>query len=184
MGVRVINTSIKINLLPPDERQERWPINRLFAAAALLAVMFFFVFAGYNAYIIAKLEGDIATAQQQLQLLRPTQDKMVSTSSQQQVINAKTTLLTKLTTERKPWYALVARLAVIVPPQIWLEELGTGEKNTFKLKGNALTYPDLANFMQLLEQDVLFTEPVLIRAEQDSQLVVTKFEMTVKIKGL
>ncbi|SMD06511.1 PilN domain-containing protein [Sporomusa malonica] len=180
----MINTTIQINLLPPEERQERWPVNRLFAVAALLGLMCFSLFAGYNVYRVYELERDIAAVEQQLQLLQPTQDKMVSTNSQQQVINAKNTLLTKLTTERKPWYAVVSRLAVIVPPQIWLEELGTGDKNTFKMKGNALTYPDLANFMQLLDQDDMFIEPVLIRAERDSQSVVTKFEMTVKVKGL
>ncbi len=179
-----INTSIKINLLPPAERQERWPVNRLFAIAALLVLMCFCVVAGYNAYTIAKLEDRLAVVQQQLELLRPTQAKMAASSAQQQGINTKTALLTKLTTERRPWYALVARLAVIVPPQIWLEELGTGDKNTFKFKGNALTYPDLASFIQLLEQDDLFTEPLLIRAERDNQLAVTRFEMTVKIKGL
>ncbi|QDR80330.1 PilN domain-containing protein [Sporomusa termitida] len=182
--MKVINTTIKINLLPPDERQEFWPVNRLFAVAALLVFMCFCVFAVYNAYTIATLEDRLTAAQQQLELLRPTQAKMASANSQQQAINAKTNLLAKLTTERKPWYALVARLAVIMPPQIWLDELGTGDKNTFKLKGNALTYPDLAAFMQLLEQDDLFTEPVLIRAERDQQLMVTRFEMNVKIKGL
>lgn len=183
-GVKGINTSIKINLLPPDERQERWPVNRLFAVAALLALLCFGALAGYNAYTIAKLESSLAAVRQQLELLRPTQEKMVATNAQQQGINAKTALLTKLTTERKPWYALAARLAVIMPPQIWLDELGTADKNTFRLKGNALTYPDLANFLQLLEQDDLFTDPVMIRAERDNLSAVTRFEMIVKSKGL
>lgn len=180
----MINTTIRINLLPPDERQERWPINRLFAAALLLGLMCLSLFSGYNAYREYELEQELTAARQQLQLLQPTQEKMVTTNSQQQVFNAKNTLLTKLTAERKPWYAVVSRLAVIVPPQVWLEELGSGDKNTFKLKGNALTYPDLASFMQVLDQDDLFIEPVLIKAERDSQSAVTKFEMTVKVKGL
>ncbi|MDF2568491.1 MAG: hypothetical protein K0R55_95 [Sporomusa sp.] len=184
MGVQTINTTIQINLLPPAERQTRWPINGLFVATAFIMFIFFAIFAGLNAYSIYMIENNLASAQQQLELLKPTQEKMVSFNLQQQEINAKTTLLTKLTTERRPWYTIVSKLAIIVPPQIWLDEISSSDKNSFKIKANALTYPDLANFMQRVEQDEMFSEPVLIRAERDNQSAITRFEMTIKIEGL
>lgn len=184
-GVKVINTTaLHINLLPPEERQARWPVNRIFILTGGFVVLLFILFAGYNALAIYKLESDLTSVEQQLELLRPTQEKMIQSNSQQQLINAKTTLMTKLTAERKPWYAVISRLAVVVPPQVWLEELGSGEKNIVRLKGNALTYPDLANFMRVLDQEEMFTEPILIKAEMDNRYAVTKFELTVKIKGL
>ncbi len=184
-GVKVINTTaLHINLLPPEERQARWPVNRIFILTGVLVVLLFILFAGYNTLVIYKLENDLTSVEQQLELLRPTQEKMIQSNSLQQLINDKTTLLTKLTAERKPWYAVITRLTVALPPQVWLEELGSGEKNIVRMKGNALTYPDLANFMQVLDKEEMFTEPTLIKAELDKQSAVTKFELTVKIKGL
>ena len=93
-------------------------------------------------------------------------------------------MLVKLTKERKSWYAIVSRFGIITPPQIWLTELGASDKNVILIKGNALTYPDLANFMQQLEGDEFFAEPVLIKAEKDAKFATTRFEMTVKLKGM
>lgn len=184
MGVKAINTSIKINLLPPADRQACWPVNRLFVAVVLLAVICLTIVTCRNFYAIYRLELDIGEINQQLELLRPTQQMMVSIQLQQQTINAKNSLLTKLTAERKPWHAIVSRLAAIVPPPVWLEELGAGgDKNSVRLKGNALTYPDLTHFLQILEQDELFVAPVLIYAQYDSGLAITKFELTVAIRG-
>lgn len=176
--------AIKINLLPLEERPERWPVDRIMTIVAAITVFVFIGIAGYNYYSIWSLENEIAQNEQQLSMLRPAQEKMTAISSRNQIITAKNNMLIKLTAERKPWYTIIAHLGVITPQQIWLAEVGTAEKNTIKIKGSALTYVDLSSFMQQLLTDALLAEPALVKAELDSNTAAVKFEMTVKIKGM
>lgn len=175
---------IEINLLPPKHRQPRWPINKIMVLLAIASVVVIMSLAGFQRYTIWQLEKDIAAAQQQYSLLSLTQKMMVQADSQNQVVAAKTTLLLKLTTERKAWHAIFGRLGVIAPPQIWLTELTVADKGVLRIRGNAVAYPDLVKFLQLLEQDELLTAPQLVKAEQDAVATVTRFELTVKVKGM
>ncbi|MBP2635086.1 MAG: Fimbrial assembly protein (PilN) [Firmicutes bacterium] len=175
--------AVKINLLPPSERQPRWPVNQLMAVGAIMIVTVLMGIVGFQKYTIWRLEHELAVAQQQYALLQATQKKMLLGNSKNQQAAAKTGLLLTLTAERKSWYTILNRLAVVTPPQIWLTELTGGDKGSLQIKGNALTYPDLVTFLQLLEQDELLTTPQLAKAEQDAKLAITRFELTVKIKA-
>jgi Tfp pilus assembly protein PilN len=174
--------AVKINLLPPSERQPRWPVNLLMVVAASIIVTVLMGVAGFHSYTIWQLEQELAVAQQQYAMLTVTQQKMLLGNDKNQQAAAKTGLLLTLTAERKPWHAIINRLAVITPPQIWLTELTGVDKGGLQIKGNALTYPDLVAFLQLLEQDELLTTLQLAKAEQDVKLAVTRFELTVKVK--
>lgn len=178
------NMAIKINLMPPGERQPRWPVNRIFLGAAAVALCLLIAVAAYNQYIIWDLEARIAAAEQQANLLKPTQEKMVLANSQNQLSTAKNNLLVKLTAERKPWHGVMTHLGMVTPTQVWFTDLAVMEKNGIKLKGSSLTYADLTNFLQQLEQDEVLYEPALVKVERDQTLAVTNFEMTVKIKGM
>lgn len=176
--------AVKINLLPPSQRQPRWPVNLLIAVGASMIVAVLIGVAGFHRYTIWQLEQELAAMQQQHALLTVTQKKMLLGNDKNQQAETKTGLLLTLTAERKPWHAIINRLAVITPPQIWLTELTGVDKGGLQIKGNALTYPDLVAFLQLLEHDELLTTPQLARAEQDVKLAVTRFELTVKVKDL
>lgn len=174
--------AVKINLLPPAERQPDWPVNQLMAVGAIMLVAVLMGVSGLQRYTIWRLEHELAVAHQQYALLEATQKKMLLGNNKSQQVAAKTGLLLTLTAERKSWYAVLNRLAVVTPPQIWLTELTGGDKVSLQIKGNSLTYPDLVAFLQLLEQDELLTTPQLVKAEQDAKLGITRFELTVKIK--
>lgn len=175
---------ITINLLPPSERMPIWLSQKtVLLGGILLLVLYGSVFA-YNWYTILSLEKDLAVARQHYSLLRPTEENMQLAASKQQAIDKKNNILVAITSEQKSWYAVISHFAIITPPQVWLTELVVGDKNSISLKGNAMTYPDLANYLYSLEKDQLITEPVLIKAEQDSKFNYTKFEMTVKRKGI
>ncbi|HWR43644.1 PilN domain-containing protein [Sporomusa sp.] len=175
---------ITINLLPPSERRSEWPFKKIVLLFIIVFIMLFSSMFAYNTYIIWSLEQQIESARQQYVLLRPTQDKMQLANTKQNILDEKKNTLIKLTTDRKSWNAILSHFGVITPPQVWLSELGAGDKNIILIKGNAMTYPDLANFITQLEQDALLVEPVLIKAEQDAKYSYTKFEMTVKLKGI
>lgn len=176
--------NIKINLLPLSARKEELPLKKLLA---IVTVCLVFVLSGlyaYNQYTTWQLERQLSNTRNQFELLRPTRDKMAAANSKQQQINTKNNLLITLTQERKSWYAVLAHLGAITPPQVWLTELTAAEKNTLRLKGMAATYPDMAKFMQVFNSDEMLGDPVLISAERDGTLPVTRFEMIAKFKGL
>lgn len=174
---------IRINLLPHGERRSKRSMTRIFTVASILYIIVLICIYGYGAYSLWSIECQLGETRAKYQLLSPTQEKMQAANAKQQIINSQNALLVSLTNERKSWYAIISHLGVITPPQVWLSELGAGEKNIVKVKGTALTYSDLANFMQKFEQDNYFVDPLLDKAETDAKML-TNFEITVKLRGM
>lgn len=175
---------VTINLLPPAARRSEMPLKNLALLISLFFIILLFGIIIINTYKIWVLEERLADLNQQYELLLPTQEKMELAANKHHLIEQKNAVLLTITSEQIAWNAILFHFGMITPPQIWLSELSVGEKNVLLLKGNAATYPDLANFITLLEQDELLAEPVLIKAEQDNVFLYTKFEMTVKFKGI
>lgn len=174
---------IRINLLPPAERQPRWRTGRIFAALTVAVAGTLAAVYGYYHFMIAHTESRLAETRARHELLRPARDAMVAAGARQQAIDEKNAVLMALTRERTSWYAVLTQLGAKTPPELWLTDL-TADKGVVKLTGLARSYPDLAAFMRRLEQDDLFAEPMLVKAEVDPVSTATKFEMTVKIKGM
>ena len=175
---------IRINLLPPSERTSELPVRKLlfFIAAAVFLIMgTIYAFGMYTGW---QLENKISSAKNQHELLRPTREKMIVANSKQQQISVKNNLLVALTKERRSWYAVLTHLGAIMPPQVWLTDLSLADKNSLRLKGMASTYPDMVRFMDAFKQDEILTEPLLMSADRDTASSATRFEMTVKFKGL
>lgn len=177
---------IRINLLPKDDRQPEWPLKRIYAiiSGALLVVLIL-AFAGTTIQFWHK-ERQIVEARNQYELLRPTEVIMQDTSLKQQTVNAKNNILTNLTNERKSWAPIIGHLATLTTPRIWFTELSTINKDAIKVIGIADNYQEISTFLQRLEQDTIFAEPVLVQAELDPKnaKAITKFEIIVKLRGM
>lgn len=175
---------IQINLLPPAERRPQWLVGRMFTAAGVIVVFVCVCLYGYIWYQIRELEVAIVQTHNQLELLRPLQAKMLDAQTKKQRLDAKNNILVALTRERLSWYALAARLGIVTPPEVWLTEVAATDNGAVRIKGMAAAYPDLAAYVKKLEQDDIFAEPVLVKAERDGDRTATRFELTVKVKGL
>lgn len=177
---------IRINLLPPLQRRPKYPANWIIGFISALIFVSCTALYCYNVFVIWNLERQITESQNQYELLRPTQQAMDSAGSAQQVINAKTNILTGLTTERKPWAPIITHLAAITTPRVWFTEVGETDKDTLKVVGIADNYQELATFLQHLEQDGMFVDPSLIQADNspNQALVGTRYEITFKLKGM
>ena len=175
---------IRINLLPPAERQPKWSLKRIFLILGALACFICASLFSCNLFMIWHVERQITDARNKYELLMPVQVKMVEANGKQQVISAKNNMLVTLTAERKSWHTIITHLGVITPPEIWLTELGTVDKNLIKITGTAMSYPVLAQFIETLEQDDVFTTPVLLGAVLTPKAAVflVKFEISVKFK--
>jgi Tfp pilus assembly protein PilN len=139
----------------------------------------------FNLLMIWNIERQIADTCNKYELLMPVQMIMLEASAKQQVISAKNNILVTLTAERKSYHAIISHLGAITPSTIWLTEFGIVNVNLIKITGMAISYPDLANFIERLEQDEVFTDPVLLGAEinPNSAVVLVEFEISVKLKG-
>ena len=176
---------MRINLLPQEERQSKWQFHRIFTMVSLVIGLLCISIYAYGEYQIWSVGRQLQEAGNQYQLLRPTQEKMLAAGNKQQSINAKNNILLTLTTERKSWYSILARLGAVVPPAVWLTDLSMTDATLLRLSCMAVSYPDAADFLRRLEKDDMFNDLTLIKAEHgDMALPVTKFEITVKLKGM
>jgi Tfp pilus assembly protein PilN len=121
----------------------------------------------------------------QHELLRPVEEKMNAAAQKQKVITAKNnTLVNVLTKDRKSWYSIIIYFGAIMPPHVWLNEIAAVDKDMIRINGMAMNYPDVANLLERMEHDDMFADPVLVKADYDPASAATKFEISVKLKGL
>ncbi|MEG6585546.1 PilN domain-containing protein [Dendrosporobacter sp. 1207_IL3150] len=180
---------IRINLLPTEERRSELPLYRIFSVVGVFVVLILICIYSYGYFTTSNIESKIQEKRTQYELLKPTQEKMRVTEAKVQQINAKNNILLSLTQERKSWHAIMTHIGVVKTPNVWLTEVGLADKNSFKIKGLATSYPDLATFIKKLEQDDLFLDVALVNSEKltndrDYSAGVANFELLVKIKGM
>ncbi|WP_312421956.1 PilN domain-containing protein [Anaerospora hongkongensis] len=174
---------MQINLLPVNERVSRFSLSGIISISSCFLLLLAAVLYGYGVYTELMLERELQQARNQYDLLRPTQQNMLMAAQKQRVIAAKYSILTTLTPNRKSWHAVLAHLGTVSPERVWLTEVTQGHENLLRMKGGAAAYPDVAAFLDRLARDRFFAEPALIKAEQDTEMAVVRFELSVKIKG-
>jgi type IV pilus assembly protein PilN len=180
-----VSNLIKINLLPPEQRQPLWPVNSLMATAGIIVIVLCLSIYGYSFARIWLIESDLQQTRSQLEALRPVQEAMAAAASKQQAIDKKNSIIVALGNSQKSWSGVVRHLSALTADKIWFTELGKNDRNQLKISGLAVNYPDIAEFMSKLEADQAFTAPALVRAEQQIEPVsATKFEIVVTVKEM
>lgn len=175
---------IRINLLPPAERPSKWPVNRLLLGAGFLIIMILSSIYSYSLFQVWNIERQLQDTRNQYQLLKPTREIMASAKNKQQQFDKKNNVLAVLTKDRRSWYGIIQHLTAVTSPQIWFTEMFKSDKDTIQIKGWAATYLVVAEFMQRMESDQFFIEPVLTNVEKDTVTQAAKFEIVVKPRGL
>jgi len=175
---------IRVNLLPLAERQSKWPVTKLLIAAGLLVMLLFSCIFTYNLFAVWNLEQSIQTTRNQYQALQPTRVLMDSANAKQQQFDKKNNIIATLTKERQSLYNIIQHLSAQASPEICFTDLLKTDKGVIQIKGWTTTYPLVAEFMQTIENDQFFMEPLLNSVEQDATTQITKFDITVKPRGL
>lgn len=175
---------IQINLLPPSRRRAQFSIGRLFTLAALLTFVLCSALYGYGVFRLWGLNQEAKKTITQYELLRPAQNKMQDANALQLQIDQKNKLLLELTFKRQSKYTLLAHLADMIPSQIWLYEITVDEQKRVHIKGQAPGYSEMNMFLDKIEKDPLYGNPILLKAERDEMLSTMKFEITVIGEGM
>ncbi|GMA99440.1 PilN domain-containing protein [Pelosinus sp. IPA-1] len=173
-----------INLLPFKERQPKWPIKQLLFISVFLLLLLFSSLYCYNTYKIWSIEKELQATRTQYELLQPTRIQMINMDAKQQLLDKKNNLVVNLTKERSTWYSIIQHLVTITPQELWFTDLVNTDKGVVYIKGSAEAYPAVAQLMRNLENDPIFTEPILNKVESDATLSIAKFEISVKFKGI
>lgn len=174
----------KINLLPLEERQSKWPVNRLFLASGMLVVIVLGSIYSYQLFTLWNIENKLQDTRNQYELLRPTRESMVRASQKEELINKKSNILGILSNQRKSQYSNLEHIIALTSPELWFTDIGKANGGMIQIKGWATNYNTVTEFMRKMEQDQYFTEPVLIKVEDDASLKVIRFEIMVKPKGI
>lgn len=174
---------ISLNLLPPAERRSTIPLKRVLVALSVFGILICGALYAFGFYHEYTTEQQVLEEKNRFELLSPARAKIRSVEEQQKFLAGKYAILLKLTQERRSWRTVLAHLGAIAPQAIWLTDV-KGDTAKLTLQGMAVTYFDLSQYMKILADHTVFTEPVLLRIEPDGPLGVTRFELSVKLKGL
>jgi len=174
---------IRINLLPLAQRKRTFRFGVFYTIIACSLMLFFGIIYTYYVVRIVTAESEIGKLHRLLALEQPVQERMLLAEQKLQQISMKNDVLIHLTTQRNSWAVILSHIAGVTVPEVWLTEI-TGEKNMLHIKGDSLDYASIAQFIKQLDQDALVSEPTLVNAEHDGKEPATKFEITVKIRGL
>ncbi|QJW48728.1 hypothetical protein HA075_25745 [bacterium BFN5] len=72
---------IRINLLPPEERQSKLPLTRIFTVITAVFTGSLLAIYSYGFFTILNLENNLQDIRIQYELLKPTQEKMQATNA-------------------------------------------------------------------------------------------------------
>jgi len=175
---------IRINLLPHAERQSKWPVNRLLVVAGCLISLTCSSLYSYSLFQIWTLDNKLQATRTQSQLLQPMRIAMNNANNKQQLLTKKNTLLATITNEHSSLYAMIEHVTKVSSSQIKFTDIAKNDKGFVVIKGWALSYPDIAEFIQTMEKDQFMLESALTSVEQKANAEVTTFELAVKPRGI
>lgn len=172
---------ININLLPRARRLSKWHYGRLLLTPAVIVLAIIGMVYAYGEYRLAEMDQQITQVRSQYESLSAAEQWMKISQNRSATVQAREKILLQLSGGRISWYAAMTHLGTYMPRRIWLTEIGSAQKGILQMKGNALTYPELVDFLAKMEQDKTLGEPMLLKAEQNEKESLTKFEITARI---
>lgn len=175
---------IKINLLPLAERQSKWPVDRLLIITSCLLSMLFSGIYMYTFFATWNIDNKLQATRAQYQSLQPIRDNMAQAATKQQLFDKKNNILLGLTKEHQSLYAIIQHITTVSPSKIWFTEMVKGDKGTIKINGWASNYPEVAQFMKIMENDQFLVESVLTNVEKKNTALAATFEIVVKPRGI
>lgn len=176
--------TIRINLLPRDQRPPRWNYLRLLLIPFFLVALLIGSVFGYVEHRYSHLAEQLEQTRARYDSLTQQQQQMQLAQARQTAIQARQKFLLQLSSSRHSWHAVMAQLGGLMPRNVWLTEIGSAQAGVLQMKGSATGYADLIQFLGKLEVDRTFVEPALLRVEQNEKDSITKFEITTKIRGM
>ena len=114
-----------------------------------------------------------AQEQQDLAQLGPDQQRMERLESVRQEIDVKNQQLQALSAKNFPWYSVLVHFGSMTTEGAWLDGLQLEDGDVLQIKGQAVSFEALADYIKAFEQDRDFFPqgPVLKSSSMDKDIV-------------
>lgn len=161
----------RLRLIAPERIPERWNYRRL--AAALFGVTFLFLclMTGWDSWKLYEAGRYKIDAQTQLGHLSMEQRQMEMLECVRRETERKERCLVALSAGNIPWYGILVHFGTMTTEGIWLEQMEMQDGQNIVLKGHAVSYGALSDFVQRFERDTEFFPqgPVLDQSEMQQE---------------
>ena len=150
-----------------------WDYRRL-ALVWLASVLFFLSgWTGWDCWQLYAARQEAAQAQQDLAQLGPDQQRMERLESVRQEIDVKNQQLQALSAKNFPWYSVLVHFGSMTTEGAWLDGLQLEDGDVLQIKGQAVSFEALADYIKAFEQDRDFFPqgPVLKSSSVDKDIV-------------
>jgi len=134
---------MRINLLPP-EILERRKAERRFGWVILAAVVVAVVLAGVWAIAYFRLQGkqdELASIQQQVQSTNAQADQLAIFEERAAELETRRATASQALADRRDWAKLFNEVSLVLPSDIWIENMSAAEDAGLSLTGYAIDAP-------------------------------------------
>lgn len=177
---------IRINLLPKEERRPGIAYARISAFFLTLVLLIIVAVYGVGTIQVWKVQQDLADVQNRYETVQPVRLAMEQAGDKQKQIDAKMGLVNSLMKLRTTPYNLMTRVAELMPDKIWIDSTKViqNDVGTLEMKGEAIEYPAIAEFISRMENSGLFKTVGIKSTEGDIKAGTLKFTLEVKLKEM
>ncbi len=154
-----------------------WNWKSLSITAVSIAFVIIFSCFLWDQYQLFAARKALNLQENQLALLQPRQTEKKLLEEALSRIAVKQKHLIRLTGESFPWRSILIHLGTMTTDGVWLTDITRVSRDTLEIKGKALHYESLAEFLQKFETDrTFFPQPPLLqssKAERGSDNQIT-----------
>ena len=174
VGDRVPNNRVCGLLQAPQSRGGRcWDYRRLALVWSASVLFFLSGWTGWGCWQLYAARQEAAQAKQDLSQLGPDQQRMERLESVRQEIDVKNQQLQTLSAKNFPWYSVLVHFGSMTTEGAWLDGLQLEDGDVLQIKGQAVSFEALADYIKAFEQDRDFFPqgPVLKSSSVDKDIV-------------
>lgn len=176
----------KINLLPEDviKRRAHGQRNTVIVAAMaafIVAVLVAFV---SLSFAINSANSDLAVVKQKRAILRTKISQYVLFEKREKELDSRKNLLAMAKKDEMKWSAILYKLSLLLPPQVWLSNFKADEENLV-LSGNSLDMQGVSgSILQMLNLEELTDKVVLQDIVRDKETDSLIFNINTNVREL
>lgn len=176
----------KINLLPDEVKKRRAHGQR---SLVVIAAMVTYIIGVLLAFIVLtfavnSVNSDLAVVKQKRAILRTKISQYVLFEKREKELNARKNLLVMAKKDELQWSAVLYKLSLLLPPQVWLSNFKADEEKLV-LSGNSLDLQGVSgSILQMLNLEELSDKVVLQDIVRDKETESLVFNLNTDIREL
>lgn len=177
-----------INLLPMEKQQGKIIWNKIAGVIGLIICLVMVIVYMQGYWQLYNLGEKVQQEKTKSALLQDSMKQRDLLVNQTKRVEKKNKILAELSQQSISWRGIMVHLGNITVDNVWLTDMSLNEKNEIILKGKALNYLFIAEFLQKIEQDTDFFQTMeLIQTEiafdEGVQSEIVRFSLKVRLVG-